>query len=204
MSALEAWPQAWQQILERWLPDDPVRPSDEYRDQYFQKFRTAAELKPAVICEIGVRAGYSALAMLLGAPGAHYIGIERDAGDYGGERGITARAIPTVLAGFLHEIRYTDSQTLSRIEAEVDLFHIDGDHSYDGTWHDLELAWHCSKLILVDDYDFIRSVQAATDHFIVTHRLVYPFCQLLSDGGFRGTMALVGSRHPQLAKRVSP
>lgn len=198
------WEHAWAEIESRWLPDDPERPSDEYKAQYFQKFNVARGAKPEVIAEIGVRAGYSGLAMLLGAPGARYIGFEADAGNYGGIRGITERARKTVFDGFDVQIRYGDTGNLLEIRDEVDLFHVDGDHSYDGAMHDLELAWRCSKFVLVDDYDFIRPVQAATDHFIVTHRLAHPMVQGLSDGGFRGSMLLFGARHSWFEKRKTP
>lgn len=195
--------EAWDEIERRWLPDDPVRPSEEYKAQYFTKFNVSQGARPKVIAEIGVRAGYSALALLLAAPQARYIGFEADAGNYGGEKGLTARAVPSVLAGFAHEIRYADTQSLTRIDDAVDLFHVDGDHSYDGTMHDLGLAFACSRFVLVDDYDFIRSVQAAVDHFIVTHRLVYPLVQPLSDGGFRGSILIFGARHDMLRARAS-
>jgi len=195
---------AWLEIERRWLPDDEVRPSDEYKRQYFQKWDVARGARPHVIAEIGVRAGYSALAMLLAAPGARYIGFEADRGHFGGVKGITARAVPRVLEGFQHEIRYGDSGNLSRIDDPIDLFHVDGDHSYDGALHDIGLAWACSQYVLVDDYDFIKSVQAAADHFIVTHRLVFPQAQALGDGGFRGSMLILGARHPLLANRASP
>jgi hypothetical protein len=204
MSAPTTWEEAWKIILERWLPDDPLRPDESFAGQYRLKFDAARGAKPALIAEIGVRAGYSALAMLLGAPTARFIGIEQDAGNFGGIQGITARAVPTVLAGFNTEIRYEDSANLSRLDEIVDLFHVDGDHSYDGTMRDLELAWSCSRFIMVDDYEFIRSTQAAVDHFIVTHRLVYPFCQALGDGGFRGSMMLAGAFHPKLVGRRGP
>lgn len=191
-----SWDDAWAQMVRRWWPEDPVRPDEQYRDAYAWKFETAKRIQPRVIMEIGVRAGYSALAMLLAAPQARYIGIEQDRGGFGGLQGITAAAVPSVLAGFEHEIRYRDSASLATIEEEVDLFHVDGDHSYDGCWHDLELAWRCSQWVLVDDYDFCLPVRAATDHFIVTHRLVFPMVQALTDGGFRGSMLLQGARHP--------
>lgn len=194
---------AWIEIERRWLSDDTERPSNEYKNQYFQKFNVSHGARPSLIAEIGVRAGYSALAMLLGAPGARYIGFESDGGNYGGVKGITARAVPSVLAGFEYEIRDVDTQGLLVIEDEVDLFHVDGDHSYDGAMHDIDLAWSCSKYVLVDDYDFIRPVQAATDHFIVTHRMVYPMVQTLSDGGFRGSLLLFGARHPMFLNRRS-
>lgn len=195
------WPEAWAEIERRWLPDDPVRPTEDYKNQYERKFFVAQGARPQVIAEIGVRAGYSALAMLLAAPGARYIGFEQDQGNYGGAPGITARALPTVLAGFAAEIRYVDSLDVYTIADAVDLFHVDGDHSYDGAMRDLELAFACSKFVLVDDYDYIRPVQAAVDHFIVTHRLPYPAYQAVCDGGFRGGMLLWGARHPALAAR---
>lgn len=193
-----SWDAAWPEIVRRWLPDDTERPSEEYRQQYFVKFDVARNAQPRVIAEIGVRAGYSALAMLLAAPGARYIGFEADQGSFGGVRGFTAAAVPRVLEGFEHEIRYVDSQSVLAIDDEIDLFHVDGDHSYDGAMHDLELAWRCSQYVLVDDYDFIRPVQAAVDHFIVTHRMTFPAVQALSDGGFRGSMLILGARHPAL------
>lgn len=186
------WPEAWQEIQRRWLPDDPERPHNGYEGQMRVKFEVARDSRPKVIAEIGVRAGYSALAMLLAAPEAKYIGIEQDAGQFGGGRGLTARAVPEVLKGFDYEIRYGDSQDVHVIEHEIDLFHIDGDHSYDGAMHDIGLAWDCARFVLVDDYDFIKSVQAACDHFIVTHRMSFPECQALGDGGFRGSMFMVG------------
>lgn len=190
----------WQTMLDRWLPDDVLRPSDEFRQQYAMKYGVARQTQPQTIAEIGVRAGYSALAMLLAAPQARYVGIEMDAGAFGGEVGITARALPTVLSGFDWNIRYQDSRELKSFEFDesgsiVDLFHIDGDHSYDGAWSDLMLAWPVSRWILVDDYDFIRPVQAAVDHFAVVKRLRWPLIQVLSDGGFRGSALLIGARH---------
>ena len=203
--AATAWETAWSEIERRWLADDAERPSEQYKAQYFQKWNVARGAGCKVIAEIGVRAGYSALAMLLGAPGARYIGFEADQGNYGGVPGITAQALERgVLAGFEHEIRYVDTGGLIEIRDMIDLFHVDGDHSYDGAYHDLELAWQCSRFVLVDDYDFIRPVQAATDHFIVTHRLAHPMVQVLSDGGFRGSMLLFGARHPWLQQRKTP
>lgn len=198
------WETAWAEIVRRWLPDDAERPSEEYKRQYFLKFDCVRQAQPKVIAEIGVRAGYSALAMLLAAPEARYIGFEADQGTFGGVQGFTAAAVPRVLAGFKHELRFVDSQNLSRIDDVVDFFHVDGDHSYDGALRDLETAWACSQYVLVDDYDFIRPVQAAVDHFIVTRRLAFPAVQALSDGGFRGSMLLLGALHPLLQKRASP
>lgn len=199
------WDDAWAEIHRRWLPDDTVRPDERYAAQLRVKFDTVAQMQPPpkVIAEIGVRAGYSALAMLLAAPQAHYVGIEQDRGQFGGEPGITERAVGTVLAGFDYEIVYMDSQQLHQLPFHADFFHVDGDHSYDGAWHDLELAWRYSRFVLVDDYDYIRSVQAAVDHFIVTHRLVYPACQALGDGGFRGSMLLIGLREIERLKAAA-
>lgn len=190
----------WPTMLDRWLLDDTLRPSEEFRSQYAAKWMVARNIQPKTIAEIGVRAGYSALAMLLAAPKARYVGIEMDAGGFGGEVGITARALPTVLDGFDWTIRYADSREMNAFDFDdagsiVDLFHIDGDHSYDGAWSDLMLAWPVSRWILVDDYDFIRPVQAAVDHFAVVRRLCWPLIQTLSDGGFRGSALLVGARH---------
>lgn len=208
MNTAENWDAAWAEICRRWLPDDEVRPDDNYRQAYFTKWEIARQIKPRVIVEIGVRACYSALAMLFASPGARYIGIERDAGDYGGVRGITQRAAPVVLAEFDFQIRYQDSRNLTAFRVDdlntpVDLFHIDGDHSWDGAWADMELAFPVSKWLLVDDYDFIRPVQAAVDHFAVMHRIRFPEIQIISDGGFRGSALIAGAMNPLLAPRTS-
>lgn len=208
MTTATDWDEAWAEICRRWLPDDEVRPGDDYKQAYFVKWDVARQIRPRVIAEIGVRAGYSALAMLLAAPDALYIGVERNFGDYGGVRGLTERAVPSVLAGFLHCVRYQDSRDLTSFRVDdvntpVDLFHIDGDHSWDGAFSDLSLAFTVSRWILVDDYDFIKPVQAAVDHFIVSRRLRYPAVQILSDGGFRGSALVAGSLNEMLAPRES-
>lgn len=198
------WDDAWAEMKRRWLPDDPVQPTDEMSAYYRVKWETVAGMPepPKLIAEIGVRAGYSALAMLLAAPGASYVGFEQDAGQFGGQRGITGRAVPTVLAGFDWDIEWDDSQEIHSITMDVDFFHVDGDHSWDGAMHDIQLAWDCSRYVLVDDYDYIRSVQAACDHFIVTHRLAFPLCQALGDGGYRGNMFMVGRREIERRRKA--
>jgi hypothetical protein len=174
----------WAALVERWLPEDPERP-DLYETYYRWKYRIVAAMRPlpVSIFEIGVRAGYSAFAMQAAAPEALYDGWDNDAGQYGGIPGYVYRFIADGC------VQRVDSQTRDTLPRTYDLAHIDGDHSYGGALHDIELCAPFCRYILVDDYDFIRPVAAAVDHFIVSKqgRVRY---QHYPDGGFRGTMML--------------
>jgi predicted O-methyltransferase YrrM len=122
------------------------------------------------IVEIGVRAGYSAFAFLCAVPEAHYLGIDADRGEWGGQEGFFEYAQTTTLREFDNvEFMRTSSLDLHSLPEEYDFAHIDGDHSYTGAWHDLNLCASCSQVMMVDDYDMIFSVRAAVDHWLVQY-----------------------------------
>lgn len=122
--------------------------------------------KPESILEIGVRFGYSLASLIKGAGGAVYA-LGWDIESYESESNQHARKIiQTELNESRVEIIRVDSQREDQAH-DFDLIHIDGDHSYYGKVHDLMLAWMSgAKVIVVDDYDFLRSVREATDHFL--------------------------------------
>ena len=64
------------ELLERWWVGDPFRPTEEALQYYEVKHAIAKRLQPKSICEIGVRAGYSAYAFLSAAPAAEFLGID--------------------------------------------------------------------------------------------------------------------------------
>jgi hypothetical protein len=175
----------WAALVERWLPEDPDRPNADYETYYRWKYRIAKAIQPVAksLFEIGVRAGYSAFAFQAAIPGLEYLGWDNDAGQYGGVKGFSNRFIAE---GCVDRV---DSQTRDFLPRSFDVAHIDGDHSYAGALHDIQLCAPFCRYVLVDDYDFITPVKAATDHFIVSHqgRVRY---QHYADGGFRGTMLL--------------
>lgn len=188
----------WAGLVARWVPDDPF-PADEQAELYYRiKYRIAAQLPPITsIVEIGVRAGYSAYAFLAAQPQARYMGIDADQGEWGGEAGYFDRA-RTVLQGFAVDFLRADSQRLRALPADYDFAHIDGDHSYLGTLHDLNLCAASCPFLLVDDYDFISTVRAAVNEFIVRNRWGYHY---VPDHGFRGNMVL---RDPHSLHREPP
>jgi hypothetical protein len=132
------------------------------------KYDVARRIAPRSICEIGVRAGYSAFAFLSAAPQAEYLGLDIDGTDHGGERGFFDYA-RGVLAGFRATLTRADTQQLDRLPGRYDLVHVDGDHTQAGCRHDLELACRAAPHVLVDDCDFIPEVRRACDEFAVAH-----------------------------------
>lgn len=185
----------WQGLVARWLPED-APPDDRMRTYYGSKYALAKQLHDAgglhSILEIGVRAGYSAYAMLSANPDAYYLGLDADVGGWGGVAGWLDRARDT-LAGFprvlLRKANTQHLETLGEEPGTFSLAHVDGDHSYDGCYHDIQLAAACALNILVDDYDAMRAVQAATDHFLVRHGHLWAY-QYLGEGNFMGAMLL--------------
>ena len=140
---------------------------------YYRKlFELACELRPSRICEIGVRAGYSAFAFLSANPDAHYHGIESDhdekvANTHGGFRGAWKHA-QQILAPFDVQIQLVSSQMLDELPGN-DLAYVDGDHTFRGCLADLHLAAKTSDRVLVDDVDSIPAVRQACDTFTSEH-----------------------------------
>lgn len=159
-------------LIDGWLPDDSYAPSGGAVAWLQSKHEVAHRIRPAFIAEIGVRAGYSAFAMLSACPDARFLGI--DAGDarYGDGRRFRRHA-----AGLLRrfpnvDLRHEDSHTIERLPEGIDLLHVDGDHSYHGCLADLDLALRSGvKWMLVDDVDYLTDVDRAVRKWIARHGL---------------------------------
>ena len=146
--------------FEQWLP------------YYCTLFELARAWRPNRICEIGVRAGYSAFTLLAPNPQAAYHGIEADDDEtvldtHGGFRGAWRHAEKT-LAPFNAQIQIAKSQSLSQFP-NADLVYVDGDHTFAGCLADLRLASRSSRRILVDDVELIPTVRQACDTFASEH-----------------------------------
>ena len=145
-------------------------------DKYSVKYAVAKMVKPKIIAEIGVRAGYSAWAFLKACPSSIYYGFDDCSDENNPEWKLGFNALvhtESMLSDKFQEsivtMKNINTQSVSDLGInDVDLFHVDGDHSYHGCMHDLYLAmWSLSEngVILIDDYDFLQTVKMACDEF---------------------------------------
>ena len=158
-------------IFEDWVicPDDPTATLErinQYKDYYKIKYDICRRVKPKVIAEIGVRAGYSGWTFLQAAPDAKYYGFDANNGTHGGQGGQTGvfkKWALNILSEYDAQYTEVDTQKVTSLEcSDVDLFHVDGDHTYLGVQNDLDLAYECladNGFILVDDIDYIPEVK---------------------------------------------
>lgn len=126
--------------------------------------------KPESILEIGVRLGYSFISMILGNPSMLYAkGIDNQS--YHTDSMQRAKNnIEKILPDFsYYELFSANSQTLVSLDRNFDLIHIDGDHSYNGCFHDMRLCYKYAKVLIIDDYHSIDSVREACNHFVQIH-----------------------------------
>lgn len=147
---------------------------DLYQKLYSEKYNIVNGLKINSILEIGVRAGYSAYTFLQAFPDAKYIGLDPHNGTHGGKGGdnyVYEKWAKYILEGYNFELHRIDTQTetdLSRF-GKFDFIHVDGDHTPEGVYHDLDL---CFKIlteggsILIDDYTYINDVKIGVDKWI--------------------------------------
>lgn len=126
------------------------------------------------ILEIGVRAGYSLYTWLAAYPKARALGIDADNGTHGGQGGPW---LPHAEVLFKDNDRVTllraDTQAMTTLplidEKRYDFIYVDGNHSADGVYHDMTLAWAALKpggMMLVDDYKHLDTVRQGVNHWI--------------------------------------
>ena len=139
------------------------------------KYEISVRFRPSVIAEIGVRLGYSAHAFLSGAgENPSYFGYDVCGGGFGGTSiagfDFVDKMLKRNFPSLAPSLMKVDTQTISAFAISgVDLFHVNGNHSYDGALHDMRISWSTIKsggVMLVDDYDFIMEVKMAVDQFI--------------------------------------
>lgn len=181
----------------QWVPGDPYQPEAGTPGYYAAKARIAAWIKPTRVVEIGVRAGYSALAFHQGYPYTEFYGLDMDQGYWGGVAGYLDEALtrlselPLTLLTACRE----DSQqikVLPPLGKDADLFHVDGNHTAKGTAHDILLGLNNgARYIVVDDYDFTEYVTEGADWVI--QRLGLQAWHV-GDGGYRGNVVIAGKR----------
>jgi predicted O-methyltransferase YrrM len=154
-------------------PNDPTGKEflSWYPEYYGVKQEIVQQCKPNIICEIGIRAGYSAMAFLDACPDAIYFGFDADNGSHGGHVGFTdwARSL-LKKAGYAHKIWAPfNTQEVLCLPVRADFYHVDGDHTTDGCYHDIKMCFEDAMpgaYILVDDFDFLGDVRRAVNSFI--------------------------------------
>jgi len=157
-------------------PTDPTGTPErieQYKAYYPIKYNICKSHEPKRIAEIGVRAGYSAWTFLQACPDARYIGYDANNGQHGGkggEDGSFTRWAHTILVGYNYILIHLDTQKVSDLNLrDIDFFHVDGDHTEKGVQHDLHLAFRAVNkggLILVDDYQYLKSVHTGVNAWL--------------------------------------
>ncbi|MGD2072093.1 MAG: class I SAM-dependent methyltransferase [Candidatus Thorarchaeota archaeon] len=157
-------------------PKDPTanpKRMRQYKEYYKIKYDICKKQNPKCIVEIGVRAGYSAWTFLQACPKARYIGIDANNGTHGGQGGKDGRYFKwakKILFNYDCKFIEMDTQKIDDLKiTNVDLFHVDGDHTSAGVYHDLDLAFKAiskTGLILVDDITYLQSVKNGVNSWI--------------------------------------
>jgi hypothetical protein len=174
----------WEQLEPRLHPLDANQKA--WQKYYEARYAVARRLAPRRICEIGVRAGYSAFALLSAAPEAYLLGIDADNGRNAGKAGCFRHAL-AILSGFNFALVVADTQRMRELPGHFDLVHVDGDHSFPSCRHDLRLAAAAAPTVLVDGYDEVPDVRRACEAFLEEN----PAWQAeYVDDSLRGTLLL--------------
>lgn len=125
-------------------------------------YDVCSKYNPQKVVEFGIRAGYSARAVLEACPKCKLIGYEGDIDEP--SKGFWKHA-EKIVPGF--EIHLKNTFSVFNIEW-CDLVLVDADHSFDGCSHELTVASIATTKILVDDYGENAEVKRAVDLFIST------------------------------------
>ncbi len=170
-------------------PEDPLRHLfDEWVEYYRSKFAICRAIAPRSILEIGVRYGYSAITFLEASPGAEYLGLDLDSGEYGGNRGAIEWA-RRITSDHRARVEIADTQSLASLPGDgYDLVHVDGQQDGDGTYHDLELALEKARWILVDGIFWSRSNLEASTAFLEKYHSLVEYAVMLP--GYAGDLVI--------------
>lgn len=161
-------------------PNDPSASPDriaQYKEYYKVKYELCKQKQPAIIAEIGVRAGYSAWTFLQASPTAIYTGLDANNGTHGGQGGQDgsfSEWASSILSPYNAKLVNIDTQKVDSLPvSNVDFFHVDGDHTTAGVIHDLNLALDCineNGLLVIDDIDYIREVAIGVNIWLNDNR----------------------------------
>lgn len=155
-------------------------------DYYELYYAISKFYQPESILEIGVRYGYSLYSLVKGSDKVNFVlGYDIDEYDEG-SLAVAEKNLKEFLSDDIEIIMQNENtQHIEELDGFVDMIHIDGDHSYDGKVHDLEITKQKCKVLIIDDYEHIKEVKMATDEFIRKNKSVIKNHYLLKS--FRGT-----------------
>lgn len=141
-------------------PQDVIANQYDQRDgEYWVKHRLAHLVNPGKIVEIGVRSGYSGWAMVRAAPYAIYLGYDNYSLDYADAATLERYrryAMRNLHNPPIRTIVPVDTQGPGFKPVEADLYHVDGDHTYEGAKRDIENCLDMgSRNAVVAVHDFL-------------------------------------------------
>lgn len=159
------------------------------RNCYEVYYAISKYFQPKSILEIGVRFGYSLGAMIVASDNIeNAIGYDID--QYDKDSTITASTnIKKIIKNINLSIQFVNSQEISVLDRYYDIIHIDGDHSYDGKMHDLNLTIDKCRVVIVDDYHFIEWIGRACNSFAEKHK--DKIQETIVIDSFRGTFIII-------------
>jgi predicted O-methyltransferase YrrM len=123
---------------------------------------------PDSILEIGTRNGYSLYSLSLGSTTLNKIvGYELDSES----ATQTEKNLTESLAEHIDiRVETINSQELESLDDSYYLIHIDGDTTFEGRYHDLELTRGKARVVLVSDFFSERSGRDAAQRFVYDNR----------------------------------
>jgi predicted O-methyltransferase YrrM len=152
-------------------------------------YAIGAFFKPKSILEIGVRFGYSLMALAKASNAKVLHGYDTEEYVKGSNEIATNLIRDRISPKAEVKIENLNSQNIQSLNRPYDLISIDGNHSHNGTLHDLYLTKDKCKVVIVDDYDFLGSVTTAVDKFIAdNYDAIENWVYIPS---FRGTIVIV-------------
>lgn len=167
--------------------DDPRHNDYMHCKNYYEIYYAIAKYyQPKSILEIGVRYGYSLYSMIAACENLEYVrGYDIDEYDKDSIE-VANKNISNVISKEIDfKIENKNTQTSKKLRKKYDLIHVDGDHSYNGKLHDLELVKNNCKVLIIDDYNHIRDVKSAVDKFVPENEDIIEKNFLI--GSMRGT-----------------
>ncbi len=149
---------------------------DNTRDVYMQHDGNLYEYyvaisnyyKPNSVLEIGVRFGYSLMAMLFGYDIKEIEGIDNEAMVHNSND--VALWNVNNLFNVKIKLYHINSFHIPILHKFYDIIHIDGEHEQINCLHDLELSKSHTKVVIVDDYESHIAVKNACDIFIQNNK----------------------------------